>query len=159
MRLQKPSRGLSNVLGLFEGGEVPLVFGSTVVPVIDSEQYLLEKRVYRRTVNGAGTQVIQMELEPGFRYKMHWMGIEVDSTVPATQVFGFAPIIRDGVTLMGIGEDFGNLTATSIFRTGMSLDGMVLGFDLDTQGIGYAVGTAAAAVNYELIVFYERYAI
>ncbi len=154
MPLQKSARGLSDFLGRFQGGTVPLEFEGIVQPSFDVRNFLIEPEVHNSTSLG---QTNYFATEPGFIYEGIWMGGEL-TVAAGEQYLGVGPSLLVGANPEGL-TDSENITIAGSYLRGLRLDGLVWGQHLELNAIGWAAGAILGTPQSELYVIYRKYRI
>lgn len=88
MPLQKSFRGLSNLLGMYQAGEVTAEYGGIITPTFDVMQFLQPPEWIvgdLSVVNPNDEQNIAMD--PATRYLLHHVGWETQSIVNVAEAF------------------------------------------------------------------------
>lgn len=107
MALQKQYRGLSNLVGLYEGGNLLLELGRAVMPTVDVLQFAAPPQWERKQVNlvgGVGTNYAFDQVPTGERRILWRMGIASSAILPAGRILQLTPalVIDSGSWQMGL---------------------------------------------------------
>lgn len=107
MALQKQYRGLSNLVGLYEGGNLLLELGRAVIPTVDVLKFAAPPQWERKQVNivaGAGTNYTYDVIPTGERRLVWRMGIASSAILPAGRILQLTPalVIDSGSWQMGL---------------------------------------------------------
>lgn len=116
MALQKPTRGLPDLLGLFESGAVPLEFAGVVQPALDILPFLEPPRwaTEQKTIDTLGEfDVIGPPVPDNEFWYVRFLGIASSSVIPSGRTVLEVPrlAINNGSTQVGLDNSHvGNLT-------------------------------------------------
>lgn len=120
MALQKPYRGLSDLVGLYEAGQIQLEVARFVQPQIDVLRFAEPPRWQKDTesvVAGGGTNYpIGPPVPEGERRLVYFMGAAAPSVLPAGRVIQMTPtiLIDNGSAQYGLEENPYQYTFTSV---------------------------------------------
>ena len=114
MPLQRPFKGLSDHIGLFLGGNVPMELLPQLVLNSSAEDFVNIPE-YRRTPNVTLTainQIAQSDTVPGGEmWRVRYFGF---NGVPSSGTPQMKPVINDGVTTFGLGMDWPDASASGV---------------------------------------------
>lgn len=155
MPLNKAVRGLSDTLGLFRGGTVPLEFTGAVNPSLDVDQYLNE---WRSDFQSGVADQLGLTLEDGFLYKVHAIAGNVVNA-GGDQSLEVYPYIATQGNFLGFQPGL-SFTAAGIFGVGLIFGTpLIIGTSMDVTAVGLnragKIGNPGMRVN----TLYQRWAI
>jgi hypothetical protein len=167
MPLQKSVRGLSDLLGLFQGGAIPLEWGQFVTPTIDFVKFLGEpiwrtEQIVRAFSIGQFNQV-EAPVPDNEKHIVWHLGIRTVAGIPAAEQLQVVPQIAfnsgafqvcpEGGTM---GATFGNVVAQQILSAGVSFPGGLVLNPADQLGWLVVGRTGATNITAQVAYQYTR---